>query len=244
MPTPLVDKWMSVWIRLVFRHRWWVLLAVSVLCALAAVQAAKLSVDTDNYKLIRRSGQWVKDLERFQQAFPATRGLSYAIVEGPSAEETYRVSRALARDMQEHSELFRNVFLPQQFSFLVKHSLYFQGLDELKTIVDRAGTLEPLLEALDSAPGLDGLADGVGTVLAADPRQAPAKFGLLRALYSQAQKVAVGGQKEMNWREWLIPAPESAKTAQIMFQGPTEPSSTLSAVSWPVSSHPPSHACE
>lgn len=214
-----VDKWITAWIGLVFRHRWWVLLAVSGICALAALQAASLSVDTDNYKLIRRSGQWVQDLERFQQAFPATRGLSYVMVEGPSAEETYRVSRALARDMEARSDLFKNVFLPQQFGFLVKHSLYFQGLDELETIDDRARTLAPVLAALDAAPGLDGLAEGVGAMLAADPRQAPAKFALLRALFSQAQTVATGGTQEMDWRGWLVPAPQSAKTARIMFQG-------------------------
>jgi hopanoid biosynthesis associated RND transporter like protein HpnN len=219
MPTLFFDKWISDWIGLIFRHRWWVLLAVSVVCALAAVQATSLSVDTDNYKLIRRSGQWVQDLERFQKAFPATRGLSYVIVEGPSAEETYRVSRALARDMQGRSDLFQNVFLPQQFSFLVKHSLYFQGLDALEAIASRSETLQPVLAALDTAPGLDGLADGVGSMLDADPRQAPAKFGLLRALFSQAQRVAAGGTQGMNWREWLIPAPQSAKHAQIMFQG-------------------------
>jgi hopanoid biosynthesis associated RND transporter like protein HpnN len=214
----MIDKWIGEWIALVFRRRWWVLLSLIVVSAVAAFEAGRVSVDTDNYKLIRRSGQWVEDLERFQDSFPANRGLSYVLIEGATARDVYEAARGLARRMQARPDLFEHVFVPQQSVFLLEHSLYFQTLGELAELTDRTQTLEPVLTGLESESGLDGLVGGLAAMLDAGVGQTPARLSLLRALVSHAEAVKEQGALDFDWRGWVIPVPESARSAVIRFR--------------------------
>jgi uncharacterized protein len=181
---------------------WLALAAVALLAALgAATIRADLGVSTDTGMLFSASLPWKQRQNALRDAFPQTKNILVAVIDGAIPEEADATADALAAALRGDTQHFISVTEPAASPFLQRNGLLYLDTGALKNLLDRVVDAQPFLGQLAADPSLDGLAGALSLIGSGAVRQHadlspfdPALRGFHAALADSGQARALSWQ--------------------------------------------------
>jgi len=165
----LLQGWIQGWIQLVARHAYWVLI-ITCLLGIGALSYSShhLGFNTNTNTMLAADLPFRASYQRFEQAFPQYTHNILVVIDAASPEKSRDAAQRLAALLKQQPQLFSSVYLPRANSFMERHALLYQAMDELEEISDNLATMQPFLGRLTADFSLRGLLHLLDEVLTTD----------------------------------------------------------------------------
>jgi hopanoid biosynthesis associated RND transporter like protein HpnN len=136
-----------------------------VLAALCLwVATARLGVSTDTDQLFSESLPWRQHAMAFDRAFPQTKDVLVAVIDGASPEIAEQTAADLAAALAPDHTHFTSIRRPDASPFLEANGLLFLDTKSLGTLLDATIDAQPFLGQLSADPSARGLFAALGLV--------------------------------------------------------------------------------
>lgn len=210
---------LGVWVTLVCRYPWQVLIIITALTVGAAWYGlANFRINSDLSGLIDQQSTWRVDFDEFESAFPNLLKTAVVVVHGDSFGDVEQASLAIEAAIRAEPR-FTAVSAPQNLSFLRDHALLYLSGDDLDEMADRLAEAQPVLTAIAEDPSLRGvlevLADG------AENAGDEAAFETVLELVTKSGRQALAGHDaRIRWTDELF-SPDPPQIRIISLKGST-----------------------
>ncbi len=136
----------------------WARLSVAIIAALTVLLGVfalrTLGVNMDNKKLLSPDLPFQRAAREYQRYFPSLDDSLLIVVDAADADRARAAANALAEEIGERGEVFRDVYVPGGDPFFQRHGLLYRSLDELDELVDHVAVMQPVLADLARDPSL------------------------------------------------------------------------------------------
>jgi hopanoid biosynthesis associated RND transporter like protein HpnN len=141
------------------------ILIVALLSAGAAAMYAirGLRVDTDLNNLVSQELPFRRTETLLREQFPKLFEVLVVVLDAETPEAARTAALALTAKLGERTDLLQSVRAPRADSFLEKHGLLFEDLEDLEDITERLAEVQPLLGTLRRDGSLRGLFSALDT---------------------------------------------------------------------------------
>jgi uncharacterized protein len=194
-----------------------VILAILVTAAAGGYAVKNFALNADINKLISSDLPGRKRELAFNKLFPQY-DLIVAVVQAPTPELVGQATAALTQALAKRQDLFRSVSAPGASEFFARNGLLFQPPDQVKLMLDRTMSAEPLIEVLASDPSLRGITQALsfGVMGAQGGRITLDSMTRPLTMASQTvEQVLAGEQPSFSWRNLVA---EQTPTASDLRQ--------------------------
>ena len=187
----------------------WSVVAVSMLATIgaAAYAVANFTINTDTTEMLSPELPWQKYWHAENEVFPQYHDTILVVVEGETEDLAADAALALARRLEEHRELFGDVFYPNDLEFLRHNGLLYLQVDELDELSDQLSATQPFLAALSADPSLRGLSEiltlAVDESLKSDPNVVFDLTSVLGAVSEVVEAQVAGRFAELSWHRLM-----------------------------------------
>jgi hypothetical protein len=136
--------------------------AIALLAVLAAISTARrISIDTDEEKLISPNLPWRKTAAELDREFPQNRDLLAIVVDAPEPDQASDAASELAARLRALPDIFRDVRQPDASPFFRRNGLLFLPRDQVQKFADDMFSEQPLIGTLAADPNLRGVFDAL-----------------------------------------------------------------------------------
>ncbi|MBC7907488.1 MAG: MMPL family transporter [Rhodospirillaceae bacterium] len=166
----------------------------------------RLSLDTDQTRMIADRLPYGQAEQRFDRAFPQTMDRLVAVVEGATPEQSEAAAQALVHRLA-GSDLFLSVGRPPSELFFRDNGLLFLPERQLEDLADRLIRAQPVLGGLAADPSLRGLLGVVSLMLMGVERGEASIADLepvLAALAKTGDSVLAGRPRPLSWQSLIV----------------------------------------
>ena len=186
------------------QHPWLTILAVLLLCALAALYVSgHFKMTSDTTQMFSPSVDWRRHEITLTKAFPQNSDNIIVVVEGATPELAEQAAAALTAKLAPQTNLFQGVRRPDGGPFFTREGLLFLSRDELATTTDQLVSAQPFIGPMAADPSLRGVMSAVST-LATGVNESQTTLAAVakpvHALAQAMQSVAAGKQTFMSWQ--------------------------------------------
>lgn len=182
-------------------------LSLLLTVALGWFAAARLSIDTDEGKLISGKLPFRQAEEAFDKAFPQNDDLLAVVIDGPTPEAAEAAVEALNHRLAGRHDLFHSVRRAPEEVFFRQHGLLFLEPSDLTALSDELTSAQPLLGSVAADPSLRGLFGAVNLALdgVAHGQAKPADLSpLLKRIDAAAAAIADGDKPALiSWQSMM-----------------------------------------
>jgi hopanoid biosynthesis associated RND transporter like protein HpnN len=128
---------------------------------LGSYTARRISIDTDEQKLISPNLPWRKTAAELDLEFPQNKDLLAIVVDAPTPDQASDAAAALTARLRSLPGLFSDVRQPDASQFFRRNGLLFFSRDEVQKFADDMISAQPLLGTLAADPNLRGVFDAL-----------------------------------------------------------------------------------
>jgi hopanoid biosynthesis associated RND transporter like protein HpnN len=177
---------LAIWVGMVQRHPWRVILAFVLTIAGSLIYAAEnLGIRGDTNSLFATDVPFKVAERRYYESFPDQFENLFIVVDGATPERAASAAEALARKLRENHDDFHQVFLPGGGEFFERHAFLYLDTKDLEELADRLAKAQPYLAEISR----DGSLQGIASLLARGARavrEGDVEGGQLAAMYERA----------------------------------------------------------
>ena len=201
----LLEKFLDWWSAKVLRFAWLVIILFIMICAASLhFTIHHLGVNTDTSTLLSQDLPFQKNRARWEEAFPQDAANILLVVESPTAEQTTRAARALAKRLAANTQLFEYVYIPDDNAFLQQQGLLYLETDKLEDFATKLADAQPFIGYLSQNYHLQGLLDILGNALENSDDDLPMDLSPLLTEIDQALLAAQSEQPHyLSWQKLL-----------------------------------------
>jgi hopanoid biosynthesis associated RND transporter like protein HpnN len=136
--------------------------AIALLALLSGVYTARrISIDTDEEKLISPNLPWRRTAAELDREFPQNRDLIAIVVDAPAPDQAADAAEALTARLRSLPAVFRDVRQPDASLFFRQNGLLFLSRDQVQKFADDMISEQPLIGTLAADPNLRGVFDAL-----------------------------------------------------------------------------------
>jgi len=200
------------WVSGVCKRASWVVV-IAILCCGGAFQYTThhLGFHTSTNDMLAADLPFRQTYHQFEQGFPQYTHNILVVVDAGSPEQARGAAKQLARALQKQPQLFSSVYLPRANTFMERHALLYQSMDELEQTASDLATMQPFLGRLTDEMSLPGLflmlsdaIDAQGTSAAVDITP------IVKPVTASIDAVIAHKRAPLSWQE-LMQGDSSAK---------------------------------
>jgi hopanoid biosynthesis associated RND transporter like protein HpnN len=201
-------------------RRPWPVIAAAVLLAVASALYAgtHFRINTDAESLLPTDLPWRQDQVAYETAFPQTRIL--AVLQGPSPEMAEIAAERLAARLQQRSDLFSAVRLPQGGIFAERNALLFAPLPSVMRAISQLTAEKPIIDVLAADPTLRGVMHALSAATQAIEHRrmaAAALLGPTTQIADALDDLFAGRFATVSWRALVVPGAGGSGKLSLAF---------------------------
>jgi len=183
-----------------------VLLGVVLAALCVWVSATRLGVSTDTDQLFSESLPWRQHAMAFDRAFPQTKDILVAVIDGASPEIAEQTSADLAAALAPDHVHFTSIRRPDASPYLGANGLLFLDTKSLGALLDATIDAQPFLGQLSADPSARGLFAALGLIgVGLERGEADlANFApALEAFHASLSAAIAGHAQPLSWENLL-----------------------------------------
>ncbi len=201
----LLDKFLCWWSSQILRFSWLVILLFIITCTASLDYTIhNLGVNTDTSTLLSQDLPFQKNRLRWEQAFPQDAATIQLVVESPTAEQTAIAANLLAQALNDNTQLFEYVYIPDDNAFLKQQGLLYLETEKLDDLSTTLADAQPFIGHLSQNYHLQGLLDILGTALESTDGTLAVNLNPLLEQIDQSLIAVQANQKHfLSWQKLL-----------------------------------------
>ncbi|HMD62230.1 MAG TPA: MMPL family transporter, partial [Opitutaceae bacterium] len=181
--------------------------AVAVLAVASGIYTARrISIDTDEQKLISGDLPWRKTEADLNREFPQNKDLLAVVVDAPTPDRASDAAAALTARLRAMPGLLEDVRQPDASAFFRRNGLLFLSRDQVQKFADDMISAQPLLGMLAADPGLRGVFDALDLMAQGAVRGDIASSAIdppLVAVAQACEAAGAGKYEPLSWQTLL-----------------------------------------
>jgi hopanoid biosynthesis associated RND transporter like protein HpnN len=202
-----IKRILEVWIELVHRFAWGVIIGVcSLTYALFDYTVENLTINTNTTDMLSEELPFRQHYIAYKEAFPQDSNLITVVVDAATPDRADVAALALAARLRQLPAHVEKLYDFEGEDFFRRNGLLYRDVEELEELVDRLSQAQGLLGALSDDTSLRGLSDVLGLAID-DMRDGNEPIGDLAKVFGRIADVVAarraGEFKELSWQSMM-----------------------------------------